>query len=125
MARVTICIDVSDLPLATRFYCDAIGCLLEKTQESHNTLFSDGVTVQLLLRAEGTKANSTPGCIRSYERHWTPVHLDFEVSDIDEAVERVERHRGVVEEVKRGDWGAAAHCVDPFGNGFCLLALRS
>src|ERR1044071_5808394 len=97
MARVSICIDVSDLPLATRFYCAAIGCLLEKTQESHNTLSSDGVTLQLLLKAAGTNANSAPGCIRTYERHWTPVHLDFEVSDIDEAMARVERQRGVVE----------------------------
>jgi predicted enzyme related to lactoylglutathione lyase len=126
MARVSICIDVPDLTLATAFYRDAIGCSLEKSQKTHNTLSIDGVTIQLLLRAEATEASGTTSdCLRTYERHWTPVHLDFDVSDIDEAVEKVQRHDGTVEDVQRGDWGAMASCVDPFGNGLCLLAMRA
>lgn len=125
MASVSICIDVSDLPLATRFYCEALGCLIVKTRTSHTTLSAEGVTVQLLLKEAGTEAHTTPGCIRTYERHWTPVHLDFEVSNIDETMSSVERLGGKVEEVKRSDWGAAAFCADPFGNGLCLVTTRT
>ena len=38
----------------------------------------------LLEKAVGTVA--APGCRRSYERHWTPVHLDIVVDDIDSAI---------------------------------------
>lgn len=125
MANVSICIDVSDLPLATRFYCEALGCVIVKARGSHTTLSAEGVTVQLMLKEAGTEAHATPGCVRTYERHWTPVHLDFEVSNLDETMGSVERLGGKVEEVKRGDWGAAAFCADPFGNGFCLVATQA
>jgi len=124
MARISICVDVSDLELATQFYCDALGGSLDKTQASHNTLSVGDTALHLSLKEEGTDATGT-GCTRTYERHWTPVHLDFDVENIDASVADVERLGGKVEGLKRGDWGAAAFCADPFGNGFCLLSIRS
>jgi predicted enzyme related to lactoylglutathione lyase len=124
MARVSVCIDVSDLTVATAFYCEALGGSLDKTQASHNTLSVGSTTLQLLLKEAGSDATGT-GCTRTYERHWTPVHLDFDVEDIDVAMADVKRLGGTVEELRRGDWGAAAFCADPFGNGFCLTAIRS
>jgi predicted enzyme related to lactoylglutathione lyase len=121
MAKVSICIDVPDLRAATAFYSEALGLSIEKQQPSHDTLSAGGVSVQLLLKDAGsTTAN---GASRTYERHWTPVHLDFDVDDLDAAVEAVKRANGVVESVQRGDWGGMAVCADPFGNGFCLVKL--
>lgn len=56
MVRVSICIDVPDLSVATAFYCDALGCSVVKQQASHNTLSAGGVTMQLLLKDAGTAA---------------------------------------------------------------------
>lgn len=124
MPKVTICIDVSDLESATAFYCEGLGCSLEKTRPTHNTLSADGTTIHLALREEGSSPLPTGDDRRRYTRHWTPVHLDFDVEDVDVAVREVEQRGGSVEGVKRGSWGAAAFCADPFGNGFCLLAVR-
>jgi predicted enzyme related to lactoylglutathione lyase len=124
MARVSICIDVPDLSVATAFYCDALGCSVEKQQASHNTLSAGGVTMQLLLKEAGTAATGNGTCHRTYERHWTPVHLDFAVDDLDATLAAVKRSSGTVESVQRGEWGAAAICADPFGNGFCLVSLQ-
>lgn len=123
MATVSICIDVSDLKTATTFYCEALGCSLEKAQETHNTLSLDSITIHLSLKEAGSPATRTGSSLRSFDRHWTPVHLDFDVQDVDATAAEVERLGGTIEEVKRAEWGAAAFCADPFGNGFCLLAI--
>jgi predicted enzyme related to lactoylglutathione lyase len=125
MPRVSISIDVPDLKAATTFYCDALGCSVDKEQASHNTLLVGGTKLHLLLKQGGTNATGTGSCTRTYERHWTPVHLDFDVDDVDVAMAEVKRLGGAVEGLTRGEWGAAAFCADPFGNGFCLLAIRS
>lgn len=123
MPRITVCIDVSNLARATTFYCDALGCTLQATRETHHTLDADGTTVHLSLKAEGTRATPVPGSARTYARHWTPVHVDFDVDDLDAVATKVEHLGGHIEETKRGEWGTAAFCADPFGNGFCLLSL--
>ena len=76
MARVSICIDVPDLSAATAFYCDVLGCSVVKEQASHNTLSAGGVTMQLLRKEAGTAATGNGTNARTYERHWTPLHLD-------------------------------------------------
>ena len=43
----------------------------------------------------------------------------------DAVAEKVKQLGGSVESIKRGDWGAAAFCADPFGHGFCLIELES
>lgn len=125
MPKTSICIDVPDLDLATAFYCGSLGCSVEKAQATHNTLSVEGVTLHLSLKEAGTDPTGAGLCTRTYERHWTPVHLDFDVADVDVASTEVKRLGGTVERLKRGDWGAAAFCSDPFGNGFCLIAIRS
>jgi predicted enzyme related to lactoylglutathione lyase len=125
MARVSICIDVPDLSVATAFYRDALGCSVDKQQASHNTLSAGGVTMHLMLNEAGTAATGDGTCYRTYERHWTPVHLDFDVDDLDAAMAVVQRSSGTVESVQRGDWGGMAICADPFGNGFCLVSLQA
>lgn len=124
MPNVTICIDVPDLGRATAFYCEGLGCSLVKKRDSHNTVSANGAKIHLALKEAGTPATGQEGPVRDYARHWTPIHLDFDVEDIQTAIAAVKRLGGTVEDTKRGDWGAAAFCADPFGNGFCLLALK-
>lgn len=125
MNRAYVCIDVPDLDAAASFYCGALE--LERLGESRSNIKLDagGVEVYLLRKEAGTPPTPSPGHERAYARHWTPVHLDFRVADIDLVVQRVTDAGGVVEHMTSGDWGAIAHCADPFGNGFCLIRQES
>ena len=59
---------------------------------------------------------------RDYRRHWTPVHLDFIVDDLDAVVARLlERGGRLDRRVKPRDYGRIANMADPFGNGFDLI----
>ena len=59
---------------------------------------------------------------RSYGRHWTPVHLDFVVADIDAAVARARAAGARVESPPATHkWGKLALLADPFGHGICLI----
>ncbi len=59
---------------------------------------------------------------RSYERHWTPVHLDFVVEDIDPAIQRAVSAGARIETpLSTHNWGKLALMVDPFGHGFCFV----
>ncbi|WP_038946618.1 VOC family protein, partial [Bradyrhizobium genomosp. III] len=60
---------------------------------------------------------------RRYERHWTPVHIDVVVDDVDAAVARALSAGAILEAPARdAPYGRIAMLADPFGNGFCLLA---
>ena len=57
-----------------------------------------------------------------YGRHWTPVHLDFVVADIESAVQRAIAGGALLEgTIATQKWGRLALMADPFGYGFCLL----
>ena len=62
---------------------------------------------------------------RTYARHWTPVHLDFVVSDIKSAVAQAQAAGATLEgEPETHNWGHIAHMADPFGHGICLIEFR-
>lgn len=84
-------------------------------------LSTDNAEIYLQERKEGTAAVNESDIVRTYERHWTPVHLDFLRQDVSEVVAKVKEFGGQHEGGESGDWGAIAHCVDPFGNGFCII----
>ncbi len=79
--------------------------------------------IDLLGRKADSPTNPNAGApARTYERHWTPVHLDFVVDDIDATVERIRAAGGALEgDVARHSYGRLARLSDPFGHGFCLL----
>jgi uncharacterized glyoxalase superfamily protein PhnB len=58
-------------------------------------------------------------------RHWTPVHLDFEVEDVSAAVERTVAAGARLEGELQSFWGRLATLSDPFGHGFCVLEFSS
>ena len=77
-------------------------------------------TVYLLTKDAGTiGAGGDP---RRYSRHWTPVHADIVVDDVDAAVERAVAAGAKLEApAKDAAYGRIAMLADPFGHGFCLL----
>lgn len=59
---------------------------------------------------------------RSYERHWTPVHLDFIVGDLDATISRLMVMGASLDrDIKIQEYGRIANMADPFGNGFDLM----
>jgi hypothetical protein len=54
-------------------------------------------------------------------RHWTPVHLDFILPDLDAAMARlVARGATLDRPIQRREYGRMTNMADPFGNGFDL-----
>ena len=115
-------IDVADLETAERFYCDALGLKVGRRFDGAVELLGSGAPIYLLAKAAGSAASSFTQEIRRYERHWTPVHLDFVVPDLEAALPRARAAGAVVEiDIRQASWGRIANLCDPFGNGFCLL----
>lgn len=121
MIKVSVSIDVSNLKKAESFYVEALGCKKVRDQGSMVVLSVENAEIYLLEKEAGTKPLASGAVVRSYERHWTSVHLDFLCDDVDELVSRVVRLGGSHEGGESGDWGTIAHCADPFGNGFCVI----
>lgn len=116
-------IDVADLPAATAFYCQALGLTVgRRFGDVAVELLGVSAAIYLLAKPTGSQAAPSIAQRRDYARHWTPVHLDFVVPQIDGAVARARAAGAVLEgDVTAHKWGRIALMADPFGNGFCLL----
>jgi predicted enzyme related to lactoylglutathione lyase len=122
LSGLLINIDVGELEQATRFYCAALELRVGRRFEGWTELVGSSAPIYLLPKAAGSLASPDSGERRRYDRHWTPVHLDFVVDDLEEALARARKAGATVEsEVQRHRWGRLALLADPFGNGFCLL----
>lgn len=121
--ELRICIDVDDMDRAIAFYTGCLGLRVGRRFESGFVeILGTGSPLDLQLNAAGTQPFAGTISPRSYQRHWTPVHLDFVVDDIDAAVTRLQQY-GAVLEMPVGDraWGRIAGLSDPFGHGLDLL----
>ncbi len=108
------------------FYCGAFG-FSKKSEPVPGVAVLHGLNVELCLlqKDAGSKPSPTTTDRRTFERHWTPVHLDLHVDDLHAALARVEALGAKREQLFEHDGpGSAALCSDPFGNGFCLLQRR-
>ena len=115
-------IDVPELEPAIAFYTRGLGLGVGRRFGDDGVELLGGTSpIYLLARPAGTEP--APGARRrDYARHWTPVHLDFVVPDVDAAVERaVEAGARVDQPAVDRSWGRIAILADPFGHGFCLL----
>ena len=120
---LSVSIDVPALAEGVAFYCAAFG-LAVKSEPAPGVAVLHGLNVELCLLEKPPGSKPAPGAIdrRRFERHWTPVHLDFHVDDLHAALERVEALGARREQVfEHAGHGSAAFCSDPFGHGFCLL----
>jgi len=75
-----------------------------------------------LLERSASASPETSLETRTYQRHWTPVHLDFVVDEIEVAVEQAVLAGALLEKpVQVFGWGKLALMADPFGHGFCFV----
>jgi predicted enzyme related to lactoylglutathione lyase len=123
MISVSVSIDVPNLAEGVRFYASAFGFV--KTSEpvaGVAVLRVDEAEICLLEKRPGTRASKDTSDTRRYERHWTPVHMDIHVDDLDAALAKA-LAAGALEEqtFKHPEHGSVAFCSDPFGHGFCLI----
>lgn len=121
-ARLLVNLDVGDLDAAERFYTEAFGLKVGRRFDGAVELLGADAPLYLLAKAAGTPAAPSPAEARDYRRHWTPVHLDFVVEDLEAALARARQAGAVLEkDIVSHNWGRIALFADPFGNGFCLL----
>lgn len=116
-------IDVDDLERAIVFYTGAFGLRVGRCFGTDGAELLGGTApIYLLVRETGSLASRASTQVRDYRRHWTPLHLDFVVQDIDSAVQRAVKAGAVLERaVQTSNWGKLALMADPFGHGFCLV----
>jgi predicted enzyme related to lactoylglutathione lyase len=121
--RIIINIDVPELAPAIRFYTAALGLTYTRTLDDDVAeLTGASATIYLLCKAPGTPAVKAPPIARDFGRHWTPVHFDLVVDDVDVAAARAIA-AGAKPETGYVDW-KGSRCVsfgDPFGHGFCFI----
>jgi predicted enzyme related to lactoylglutathione lyase len=116
-------IEVTEAERGIAFYCQGIGLTL-KRRFSPTWIELEGANcpIYLLANRPAVADLGITTAQRSYERHWTPVHLDFVVDDIDASVSRlIALGASLDREVKTREYGRIANMADPFGNGFDLI----
>lgn len=115
-------IDVDDLEEAIRFYQEGLGLEVGRRFDAAAELLGGPTPIYLLVQPAGTQASVSTSQRRTYERHWTPVHLDFVVEAIEPAVERAVTAGARLEApVSTHAWGRLALMADPLGHGFCFV----
>lgn len=124
--KLIINIDVDDLDKAIAFYESGLGLRLDRLLFDGTVAEMAGapVPIQLLYKPPGSPPAGASTAGRDYRRHWTPLHLDIEVEDVEAAAQRA-RTAGASPEggVRSYEWGRIATFSDPFGHGFCLVQL--
>src|SRR5271154_2034883 len=114
-------IDVPDLARAVAFYTEAFGLSVTRRLGAEVAELG-GLPARLYLLQKPGGSIGAGNEPRRYERHWTPVHLDIAVDDIDAAQTRAGAAGARVErEIRAEVWGKMAVLSDPFGHGFCLI----
>jgi len=117
-------IDVPEIATAERFYTAAFGLKVGRRFDTGFVeLLGWPAPVYLLAKSAGTVGAGNDK--RRYERHWTPIHADIVVDDVDGTVVRAVA-AGATLEVPAADtaYGRIAMLADPFGHGFCLLSFN-
>ncbi|HEX8818382.1 MAG TPA: VOC family protein [Archangium sp.] len=126
MIELRACIDVDDLDKAIAFYTQTLGLKLGRRLGSDwAELLGASSPIDLLAKPAGSPASPGVAPVRDYHRHWTPVHLDFTVTGLDEVVRRAQAAGATLErDIQEREWGRMANLADPFGHGFCLLEFK-
>lgn len=120
-------IDVPDLAQAISFYCNALGLELVRVLDNDVAELSGAsCPIFLLQKPIASPVSGRATDSRHYTRHWTPVHLDFVVTDLADAATRA-LAAGAERESDCINW-RGSECItfsDPFGHGFCLIQFEN
>lgn len=124
--QYSVSIDVPNLRDGIQFYCDAFGFVeIARPVDGYAVLKCGESQIGLHEKRPGTKPAEGADDIRRYDRHWTPVHMDFLVDDLESALQRTLNAGASCErKFEAGEHPAVAFCSDPFGNGFCLIGQK-
>jgi predicted enzyme related to lactoylglutathione lyase len=123
MVEIHAYIEVTEAERGIAFYCEGLGLTLKRRYSpTWMELSGANCPVFLLANRPPVADLGSTTAKRSYERHWTPVHLDFIVDDIDATVARLVALGATLDrEVQSKEYGRIAYMADPFGNGFDLI----
>jgi len=123
MPEVHVYIEIDDLERGIAFYVEGLGLqLARRLTPRWVELTGAQMPIHLLARPEPRFESGGHVLRKDFSRHWTPIHLDFVVADVDAAVERAVQAGATLERRVEhpGLWRLAA-LADPFGNGFDLI----
>jgi len=125
--KITMSVDVPSIEEGLNFFGEAFG--FEEIARPHPgfaMLAAGDTKLGLLAKPAGSSPADGSSDLRTYERHWTPVHMDFRVDNFDATLERALQAGAKSEQVHRmAGYPPVAFCSDPFGHGFCIVGLKS
>lgn len=122
--KLLLNIDVPEVATAEAFYTAAFGLRAGRRFGTDGVeLLGMDAPVYLLAKGAGTLgAGESP---RTYSRHWTPLHCDLEVDDLDAALARAIAAGAIQEGATReAKWGRLVQLADPYGHGWCLIQFQ-
>ncbi len=117
-------IDVPDIEAGIAFYSKGLSFELKRRLFDGSVAELGHHSGQIYLIEQRPGSTPVPGCRtqRMYDAHWTPVHIDFGVEDLDTARERAMTAGATAStDITYHDFGKLAPMRDPFGHGFCLI----
>jgi predicted enzyme related to lactoylglutathione lyase len=123
--KVTVSIDVPSIDEGAKFFGDVFGFAeVSRPHPGYALLASGDATIGLLAKPAGSTPAPGSAEVRRYERHWTPVHVDFRVNDFEGTLKRASESGAKSERVHRvSGFPPVAFCSDPFGHGFCIVGV--
>ena len=123
MPGLLLNVDVPDIAAGEAFYTAALGLAVgRRFGDDFVELTGADAPLYLLKKEAGTSIGPAGGDTRRYARHWTPIHPDFVVQNMEAAIARAVAAGAVQEgETCNAPYGKLAMFADPFGHGFCLI----
>ena len=127
MIEVHAYIDVAELERGIAFYCDGLGLSLKRRlSPSWVELEGGNLPIFLLGNRSPTAQLGGTQIRRDFGRHWTPVHLDFIVRDIDAAVARLTALGAALDRFAIAGEGAVGNrvgdLIEFFGSGYAAVS---
>lgn len=121
--KITMSIDVPSIEEGLKFFGEAFGFVEQaRPHPGYAVLGSGDATIGLLAKPAGSSPAAGSDDVRRYERHWTPVHMDFRVEDFEGTLAKALEAGARSEQVHRvAGYPPVAFCSDPFGHGFCIV----
>ena len=81
---------VTELSTGIDFYCRGLGLALKRRlSPSWVELAGANLPIFLLANRPPVAELGSKQAVRNFDRHWTPVHLDFIVENVDQTVSRL------------------------------------
>lgn len=119
----SVSIDVPLLEEGLRFYRDVLGLSeIARPAATYVILKCGDAHIGLSEKPAGSKPAKGTDEVRRYDRHWTPVHIDFHVDDFEAFLAKAVGAGAICEQRFEGEARPPiAFCSDPFGNGFCVV----